>query len=210
MSDKKQKAKRKTNPPKAKAVSNVQAKVTQEQLDSVTKQFTQALGQLWKNQQEIKAGMDAAEFNLRAHQKVLNSIAMTMLGGESSLVYSDSRVDWPYYHTQVEEELKAIMEEEKRKAADKEKLLVMEERVKALTEAAKEAGNDPVEVQAEVEKLLAQSKKLFDELGKAMRGEPYDVTVIADAEKFIAESEAKKGGSLSAPGIEDGVTVFGG
>jgi len=35
-----------------------------------------ALKRLWENESELKQGLDSAEFNLRAHQKVMNALAI--------------------------------------------------------------------------------------------------------------------------------------
>ena len=102
--------------------------------------------QLWSNEDALKAGMDAAEFNLRAHQKVLNAFALEFErlvqhlndevfktehhlhiveladvtlpaeAGDEALVVR--RLNWPYYHEQVESELKAIAELDDRKDED--------------------------------------------------------------------------------------------
>ena len=102
------------------------------------KRTQDSIEQIWANQEALKDGMAAAEFNLRAHQKVLNAFAIEFESlmqhlndevfktehqlhvvelsdvtlpadeGEEALVVR--RLNWPYYHNQVESELKAIAE----------------------------------------------------------------------------------------------------
>lgn len=105
--------------------------------------------QIWENQAELKRGMDAAEFNLRSHQKVLNALAIeferlvTHLNNEVFKTEHDMlvleladvtlpaidgevpqvvrRLDWPYYHGQVEKDLHVLQEAEAWKASEEEK-----------------------------------------------------------------------------------------
>lgn len=95
-----------------------------------------AIAELWRNQQEILKGLGSAEFNLRAHQKVMNALALELdvfikslpmpVGsgievGPSFLIRKEvevdgetsHKIDWPAYHEMVEEELKAMREAEK-------------------------------------------------------------------------------------------------
>ena len=121
-----------------------------QQHGNLEKRVTDNVKQLWDNQSEISKGMDAAEFNLRAHQKVLNSLAieferlvahlndevfkteheMTVLSladvtlpaidGEVARVVR--RLDWPYYHEQVEKDLHALREAELKVAEEEGQL----------------------------------------------------------------------------------------
>lgn len=92
--------------------------------------------------------MEAAEFNLRAHQKVLNSLAIEferlvthlndeVFKTEHELVVLDladvtlpadvgevplvvRRLNWPYYHEQVEKDLHVLKEAEAWEASEEE------------------------------------------------------------------------------------------
>lgn len=105
---------------------------------------------LWGNQSELKNGMDAAEFNLRAHQKVLNGLAieverlsnlvskqmqpdvepeeMKHLQMANVKVPTDEeggtetvrRIDWPYYHKQVEHDLEILAEYERQRELERQ------------------------------------------------------------------------------------------
>lgn len=146
-----------------------------------------AVNELWRNQQEMLQGLGASEFNLRAHQKVMNAFALEledlfkhlpMPAGanievrKSFLAMKEipkddgsvvRRIDWEYYHAQVDEELKAIAEEEKK----------AEETVIEAAEKATPAEPSPVET--------------------------------APAEPTPAEPEAKEEGG---PEFPDGATIF--
>jgi hypothetical protein len=130
-----------------------------QQHGNLEKRVTDNVKQLWDNQSEISKGMDAAEFNLRAHQKVLNSLAIeferlvTHLNDEvfktehelavlelaEVTIPSDTgeavrvvrRLDWPYYHTQVDKEMRALKEAEELRAAEEEqqRLELAEEKI---------------------------------------------------------------------------------
>jgi len=274
--------------------------------------------QVWDNQEELKNGMGAAEYNLRAHQKALNSIAIELdhiasvfnelvdklndsvlkeeapkcgIGGrlimanvqippekEGEAPKVVRRIDWPYYHKEVDKDLKILAELEAKAAEERQQKTAaivkavdglrktcsepalkdladriekgeqilkddnlqefeldeatraavasrlragcieeeeeeqplppeLEEKIEAMAAKAVEAGNDPGVVQEEARRLLRQSKRVAEELGKMQRGEPYDEGVIAEAQAMIEadQAEAKEDGD-----IPEGATVFGG
>jgi formyltetrahydrofolate hydrolase len=133
-----------------------------QQHGNMEKKVQENVTQLWNNQSELKGGMDAAEFNLRAHQKVLNSLAIeferlvTHLNDEifktehellvlelaEVTIPSDTgeavrvvrRLDWPYYHTQVDKEMRALKEAEELRAAQEEQQRLAENDVLEKTE----------------------------------------------------------------------------
>ena len=122
-----------------------------QQHGNLERRVAENVQQLWDNQSEISKGMDAAEFNLRAHQKVLNSLAIeferlvTHLNDEvfktehelsvlelaevtipcdtGEAVRVVRRLDWPYYHTQVDKEMRVLKEAEELRVAKEEQLL---------------------------------------------------------------------------------------
>lgn len=275
--------------------------------------------QVWDNQSELKNGMAAAEYNLRAHQKALNAMAIELdhfahvfnllvdqlndevlkkeaakcgIGGQLIMANvklppekegeepkTVRRIDWPFYHKQVDKDLEILAKLEEKaererkehaqqlvKAIDNlreqmpqealeklaerieagEKILKddagkefeldeaartavasrlragpiikekppeneeplppeLEKRIEEMTAAAVDAGNDPEVVQEEARRLLRQSRRVAQELGKMQRGEPYDEAVIAEAQQMIEEDQAKEDGD-----IPEGATVFGG
>jgi hypothetical protein len=221
----------------------------QQQIDGFKKEVTESLTQTHQNHQELKGGLDSAEFNLRAHQKVLNALSLDLkrlfkvvdamatdinqlkveMQGENAEQYKsitmDStvmaqhgegenvtyRIDWPFYHKQVDTDLKEIarIEEETRKAHEAKmeemrKAQEEEKRQKEIEEMkakAVEAGNDPEEVEKAANELLDQTKAVSEELGKKMRGEEHDQSVIDEAQKMIDDDEKKH---------PDGATIFGG
>ena len=101
---------------------------THVELAKLSKDVQLAIGQLYQNDQNVKAGLDAAEFNLRAHQKVLNALAQgaVVMADETrqlQMVESEipatpehpagkiTTINWPLYHKFVEVEMKAMAEE---------------------------------------------------------------------------------------------------
>lgn len=246
----------------------------QNQLQALQTQASSSFAQSWENDEQLKNGLDSSEFNLRAHQKVLNAMSLEfmamrriLVGIAQSLdveigvenpealeyvkmtqvdiqrdgeVKAIDRIDWSYYHEQVEQDLQAIAEiEAKRKAeeaaaaaaaakaaeeeqaqknaeAGAELSEELEQGIEELKEAAVAAGNDPEAVEAGARQLLGQSKRVAEELGKMKRGEPYDEAVIAEAQALIDADEAKEKGAPAAvpPQEEDefpeGATIFGG
>jgi membrane protein involved in colicin uptake len=105
----------------------------------------QNLAQVHGNHEELLQGLNASEFNLRAHQKVLNAMAMDMERIARALELDPPlehlqmadvpvapqkgdeiqqtvrRIDWPGYHTEVEADLKRIAEIEKQRAEAEKK-----------------------------------------------------------------------------------------
>ena len=190
------------------------------------------LQQLWSNQSALKKGLDAAEFNLRAHQKLLNGLAADQTVIWETLAeavdgFTDERtvqvislptgdgetlaprVSWPYYHKLVEEDLKELAEEQAKKQKLKEsstKINKVRQDLKALIKAAEEAGNDPKEVEAEAIKLLEQTQRVSEEYGKMLRGEAFDESVIHEAQEVIDRDEARRanGNGEAAKEAEEG------
>lgn len=119
-----------------------------QQYGNLEKRVQESVTQVWGNQSELKGGMDSAEFNLRTHQKVLNALAIeferlvTHLNDEvfktehemvvleladvtlppvgDEVAHVVRRLDWPYYHEQVERDLRILAEREAWEAAEDE------------------------------------------------------------------------------------------
>ena len=109
----------------------------QSDLSKHSREVQLAIGQLYQNDRSIKEGLDAAEFNLRAHQKVINAVGLDladfaaivapMTNGKKPLavVLTDIEmpqteatpagtttvINWPLYHKYVEDEMKELAEE---------------------------------------------------------------------------------------------------
>lgn len=239
-----------------------------QQQGQLEKRVQDNVTQVWSNQEELKGGMDAAEFNLRAHQKVLNALAIELErlvqhlndevfstehkvevleladvklpaedGQEAQVV---RRLNWPYYHEQVEHDLKILAELEAQRLkeeAEKKAALEMEASMKKMTEAseelvkaAEEAGNDPEEVRQEYHKLMDLTQRVSVALGKKLRGEEYDIEALTEAQALIDRVDAldEDGDDMSEPpppeqqeeeaaapppqdeDIPEGASVFGG
>lgn len=128
------------------------------ELAKLSQEVQLALSQLFQNDQNIKAGLDSAEFNLRTHQKVINAIGLDladftvilspmtngkkplavelldieMLQTESTPAGTTTTINWPKYHEYVEVEMKAMAEE-----ARKADLAKRTEQVKELEDSGK-------------------------------------------------------------------------
>lgn len=207
------------------------------QLKGLEQRVADSFKTVHDNVQSLKRGLDSAEFNLRAHQKVLNAMAVELeqqFGDMAELKLADvkipteaddgekdeliiRRINWAFYHKEVEDELRRLLELEKaeqeriaeekakleaetKKAALEEEKAKLEEQLADLKKEAEEAGNNPEEVETEAKKVLEQFQKVSEELGKMVRGEPHDQEVIAEAQQMIEEDERKH---------PDGATIFG-
>jgi hypothetical protein len=126
------------------------------ELSKLSQDVQLAVGQLFQNDQSLKTGLDAAEFNLRAHQKVINAVAVDVLDyvinkdpvfqlptrintiaveepmTDSAPAHTRVSVDWVKYHGYVEAEMKAMAEE-----ARKADLVKRTEQVKDLEDSGK-------------------------------------------------------------------------
>lgn len=119
-----------------------------QELQSFRENVIKDLTILHQNHQELLQGLNASEFNLRAHQKVLNAMALehehalekltgVMEPGQGAELCtlnmatldipqedappkSVRRIDWPYYHKQVEKDLKILAEHEAAVKAERE------------------------------------------------------------------------------------------
>ena len=112
----------------------------QSALAKLSQEVQLTVAQLYQNDQNIKAGLDAAEFNLRTHQKVINAIGLDLVDftailspmtngkkplavelldteipqTESTPAGTTTSINWPKYHGYVEAEMKALAEEERK------------------------------------------------------------------------------------------------
>lgn len=166
-------------PPKPKPANlqhleNVRRHLTA-QIAQLKQDVTKSFSQSHENHLEIKQGLDASEYNLRTHQKVLNALSIEVEkiagmvnavtsrlnamereapeGGEGKTYFKDleldslkmkdvklsdentvRRVDWPFYHQQVDKDLALLAELEEKRRLEREE----EERL-ARVEAAKRA-----------------------------------------------------------------------
>jgi hypothetical protein len=107
----------------------------QADLAKLSKDVQLAVSQLYQNDRSVKEGLDSAEFNLRAHQKVINAIAQDVLDyviykdpvfqlptristvsvekpmTDTTPAHTQVSVDWMKYHEYVEAEMRAMAEE---------------------------------------------------------------------------------------------------
>lgn len=200
----------------------------QQMMQALRQEVSNSFGQQFQNIKSLEGGVNSAEYNMRAQQKVINALAMDVkalydsmatVATPPALLRIDTpegqRIDWAYYHAQVdadlavvqrlraEAEAKAKEDAEKLKAAAQQKEL--EDLVEKVKTEAEASGNDPEEVAEAARQLLEETKKVSDETGKMLRGEDYDESVILEAQKKI-EEDAKNHPSE----FPEGASIFGG
>lgn len=115
----------------------------------------EAFGQMHQNHLELLAGLRSAEFNLRAHQKVLNALFQDRdsLDGkrhalETIVVDGETHINWAAYHAAVEADIAEANKKEQ--PAERAAILptVLEEGAEKLTSeilAAEEAAPSETE-----------------------------------------------------------------
>lgn len=148
----------------------------QQQLKHTVEKVAHSFGQQHANVVSLKSGLDSSEFNLRAHQKVLNALAIDLedlrrrlneivpaMTHETRMVGVEvdggtlRRVDWAHYHEEVSADLKALVEAQK----------LEEERVRQEAEAAKakeavpEVKEEPTEALPEQNAELPEGAAIF-------------------------------------------------
>jgi hypothetical protein len=190
------------------------------QFQALDKTVKASVTDLYHNQSELQQGMSAAEFNLRAHQKAINAMALELEqirlllqavlpdtqqaavtpvlemtdvtlppeeeGGDPQVV---RRVNWPYYHEQVEKDLRILAELEAQRLAEEKAAREAEEARRAEEEAAQKEAD----IQAEA--------VIGDEDGDE------------ELPEELAEDGAKEEAQGPPPeddGLPEGATVFGG
>lgn len=213
---------------------NQALQISLKQVHELGEQTKKSLKDLWNNESELKNGMDAAEFNLRAHQKVLNGMAIEIerisnllhgvMGAEEpkqlehlemanvSLPGEDGaadrvvrRIDWPYYHKEIEKDLEILAEYERQKQAEQ----------KARTDALRVAV-DSIRTDADADDLkdmaarISTGEQLIDgfELTEAERSAVCDRLNFGPIE---AKEEAHQNGEPQHDNeFPEGAVVFGG
>jgi len=193
-------------------------------ISTFEKKATEAVQQLFRNDQELKGGMSSAEFNLRAHQKVLNAVCLELerfrmlfqaiLPPEQKAILDESivqmsevtlpaeegqepkvvrRPNWPYYHEQVEKDLKILAELEAQQLAEAKAEQERLEQEKAAEKAKQE------------EQALAAEAVMDDETVEAEL--PADIAELGEGGKEEAQDEPPHDNNDDLP---EGAAVFGG
>jgi len=138
---------------------------------------------LFENQQSMKAGLDAAEFNLRAYQKVLDDIMSAKVrvcsGDPNAVVVTaeNTRIDWPSYHAEVEKDMKELADIERQRVH--EQRLARFKAVEAhLEEFEKRALEEIHEDEGAVKHFTDISARSATEIEKMKSGQEYDADVV--------------------------------
>lgn len=189
---------------------------------------------LWHNQSELKNGMDAAEFNLRAHQKVLNGLAIEVErlsnlvsgllnqepheleylqmanvslpedeDGKSQVV---RRIDWPYYHKQVEHDLEVLAEYERQQAAER---ALRDAQIEKAVGLLRQHGK--ADTLKELAARVAKGEQLLDGF-ELVGDEVKKVCDLLNLGPLEAKEEAPQGEAPQSEGdgFPEGAVVFGG
>jgi hypothetical protein len=161
---------------------------------------------LLENQQSLKKGLESAEFNLRAHQKVLNSL-VTDAGPDEVEVEIDGkkekRINWAVYHKYVEADLAkmAELDLQREKKVHLGQLKILDGGVYAKYKAHILGKADDDEARARAEAFFAGMEDVF----QSMRdGKEYDSSRFNTIVEMISEHQ----GQHPVPG--DSTVVFGG
>lgn len=199
--------------------------------------MSESLREVFDNQTSLKAGLDSAEFNLRAHQKVLNATARELesmveepdattgkklIFVESTMVESDLRVDWAAYHQHVENDLVEIRKLEDARAKSEHTFMIRDinEHISSFT--AQKVQEIATSVALESQEHASASLRNFiaaveGEIEKCQSGSEdfddkklrkYHGLILRDAVKNVEEEIPV----ATAHGAEypEGATVFGG
>lgn len=190
----------------------------------------------YENQKSLKAGLDSAEFNLRAHQKVLNALVQEieslvdesadgkkLLHVEGSVVEGKVHVDWAKYHQYVENDLVEVrkIEAERQKAEYTPLVEYIKTNLQTFTTYKKFQINELPEDQHEratgsldnFVKSVEAEIALFESNGE------YDTKKLKKFHGLVSASVADKPeepqegvsvGDSPAAGYPEGASVFGG
>ena len=168
------------------------------ELANYKQQMDGALSQLFQNQEAMKSGLDSAEVNLRAFQKVINGQADSTL-----LRCEDNKVNWVEYYKLVDAEMKAI--EESARVVEEQKTKA---RIKILvTDGKLEWLQDKISHQILAEKAdanviaehMENATRFFEaarvHLERAQKGEIYDTNRLDQLLQMITVAERRDAGA---------------
>lgn len=190
---------------------------------------------MFRNASELKAGLDSAEFNLRAHQKVLNGITRELNSFvEDGLRHLDTQeiqvdektqlqVDWAKYHKYVEDDLAklAVLEKQRDKEIKLQQVALIEDgildRVRAGVAAQIERAADSAAKESELARASVFFSEYLEQVTLLRDGKDYDSAKLGRAIRLIFDENAllqKSEVSVPPPAtqqVEDNeAVVFGG
>jgi plasmid stabilization system protein ParE len=188
---------------------------------------------VFDNQTSLKAGLDSAEFNLRAHQKVLNALVQEvdsliegdaegkkLLHVEGAIVEGKLHVDWAKYHQYVDADIMEIRKIEAEKLKE-EYAQINKEINEGLPEfeARKEAQIQTLDEDQRHSALVSLAnfvKAIKDEMAKCESGdESFDSKKLRKLHRLIVDSvkvhkPAPSVAEASKTEYPEGASVFGG
>lgn len=179
---------------------------------------------LYSNAKELKAGLDAAEFNLRAHQKVINGLTRELHSfAEDGLRYVDTHevvmgekkethVNWAVYHKYVEDDIAKLLELEKKRDRDDKLQQVALIETNGIFDKVRETVLSQVTTEedgATRESEIARVTAFFEEYTKQVsllkEGAEYDSGKLGTAIRLIFSENAaiKKAAAENVPEVSE-------
>ena len=190
----------------------------QEQVTKLENTFRLSMKQTYDNHMAIKEGLDASEFNLRAHQKALNATMLELqaLGAKfSTLQVKEDKagIDWSTIHESVEADLKAMAEAEAKSV--KETYLALESKLDWLFEGLRkkaDAEENPANRINARDRVAQFSNQIREDMQNLKEDKEYNTQRLAAILPLMAKlEEEEKAASQPAEAqpVEE-VTEFGG
>ena len=190
----------------------------QEQVTKLENTFRLSMKQTYDNHMALKEGLDASEFNLRAHQKALNATMLELqaLGAKfSTLQVKEDKagIDWSTIHESVEADLKAMAEAEAKSV--KETYLALESKLDWLFEGLRkkaDAEENPANRINARDRVAQFSNQIREDMQNLKEDKEYNTQRLAAILPLMAKlEEEEKAASQPAEAqpVEE-VTEFGG
>lgn len=192
------------------------------------------LREVYENQKSLKAGLDSAEFNLRAHQKVLNALVQEieslvddsadgkkLLHVEGTLIEGKVHVDWAKYHQYVENDLVEVrkIEAERLKAEYTPIVQTIKQGLDAfIIQKQFQVGQLPEDqIERATESLNNFEKAVKEEVELFESGGEYDTKKLKKFHGLVLTAATKEEQPAEAPVVDpqtpeypEGTAVFGG
>ena len=179
-----------------------------QELGGFKQQMDAALGQLFGNQEAMKGGLDSAEVNLRAFQKVINGqVEGTLLllpvpeqHPMSEVPPPLAKINWPEYYALVDAEMKAMEaaahEMELQKTKTRLKVLVEDKKLEWLKERILgQIDEQRVDVSVKAQQKQNAAKFFATaqlQIDRAQKGEGYDTNRLDQLLQMISVAERKE------------------
>jgi len=164
-------------------------------LDLLEQRIQKSFVEVHENQLALKAGLDSAEFNIRAIQKSINAIAADTL--HTTQLDGVDRVDWAKYHSYVQEDLNVEAEIQKQQDLKAQKTLVPKlraalETVQSIKQMEIQNQSKAEDRSALFEQLKDFTKKVNEVIATAEAGDTVVLDDISRIENAMADIIKRK------------------